>query len=209
MKNKKGKVEEHESPDYNTEMTTIEWSETSENYNIGTLYEIENNAELIRLEMNTIDFPLFTKNKRITKNNIMTYEFNNSKNQYLKVMPLAGHKIPGELEEKIFFALMKLYKKNNHERIIYTDFSTLISEMHINYSGSILKSIKNGLKSLSGTFYEFNNLFYSNEYKGVLKNDRVMTNMFTIRMMEFHDEEIVKNPEMAKHFRNSKIKEII
>ncbi|MGL5125896.1 MAG: hypothetical protein ACRC6U_07960, partial [Fusobacteriaceae bacterium] len=208
-KKEKNEVKEiHESMDYNSKTINIEWSETSENYDIGTLYEIENNEELIRLEMNTIDFPLFTKNKRIRKNNIMIYEFNNSKNQYLKVMPLPTNKIPGEFEEKIFFALMKLYKKNNHQQVIYTDFYTLISEMNIVYSGRTLKSLRDGLKSLGGTTYEFNNLFYSNEARKVL-SDNIQANMFTIRMIKFSEAQQVENPEILKWFRNSKIKEII
>lgn len=199
---------EFEIEDYQITTNEIKWSQSSETYDIETLYEIENNEELIRVEMNTIEFPLFTKNKRISKNNIITYEFNNTKNQYLKVIPLAENKIPGELEEKIFFALMKLYKKNGHNQTIYTDFYTLITEMRIDYSGKMLSMVKRGLKILSGTNYEFNNLFYSNEFGGVL-NDNIITNMFTIRIIQLKEATRIKNVEMLRYFRNPKIKEII
>ncbi|MGL5125342.1 MAG: hypothetical protein ACRC6U_05065, partial [Fusobacteriaceae bacterium] len=210
MKTKKNFREDdlHDSPDFNVKETRIEWSYSSENYGMDTLYEIENNAELIRMEMNTIDFPLFTKNKKMRENHIMTYEFNNTKNQYLKVMPLAEYKIPGEFEEKIFLALMKLYKKNNHNQIIYTDFYTLISEMNLTYSGRARKDLKIGLKALGGATYEFNNLFYSNEQRKVL-SDNLQTNMFSIRTIKFSEAQEVNNPETMKWFRNSKIKEIV
>ncbi|MGL6119671.1 MAG: hypothetical protein ACRC0V_04130, partial [Fusobacteriaceae bacterium] len=207
MKKKKEK-DLHDSMDYNTKVTKIEWSYSSENYGMDCLNEIESNDDLIRMEMNTIDFPLFTKNKKIKENHIMTYEFNNSKNQYLKVSPLAEYKIPGEFEEKIFFALMKLYKKNSHNQVIYTDFFTLISEMNIKYSGGTVKYLKNGLKALGGATYEFNNLFYSNEQRRIL-SDNLQTNMFSIRMIQFSEASDIDNPDMMKWFRNSKIKEII
>lgn len=186
----------------------IEWNNISENYEMETLYEIENNSELIRIEMNTIEFPLFTKNKRIGNNTIMTYEFNHMKNQFLKIMPKAGSRIPGEFEERIFFALMKLYKKNGHNQTVYTDFYTIIGEMRLDYSGTTLRKLKAGLKNLGGTNYEFNNLFYSNELHGVI-NDNILTTMFSIRIIELKEAKKVTNPDMLKAFRNSKIKEIV
>ncbi|MGL6120212.1 MAG: hypothetical protein ACRC0V_06850, partial [Fusobacteriaceae bacterium] len=186
----------------------VKWSQSSENYDMETLYDIDNNEELIRVEMNTIEYPLFTKNKRINKNNIITYEFNNTNNQYLKVTPLAEYRIPGDFEEKIFFALMKLYKANGHDQTIYTDITTLISEMRVAYSGKTVKMVKAGLKILSGTTYEFNNLFYSNEARKIV-SDNIQTNMFSIRTIQFSEAQKIENPEMIKCFRNSKIKEVI
>ncbi|MGL5950235.1 MAG: hypothetical protein ACRCZH_02285, partial [Cetobacterium sp.] len=129
-------------------------------------------------------------------------------NQFLKIAPVAGHRIPGEFEEKIFFALMKLYKKNGHNQTIFTDFYTIISEMRLEYSGSTMKKVKSGLKTLGGSTYEFNNLFYSNEQAGII-NDNMRTTMFSIRTIEFKEAREITNPEILKAFRNSKIKEIV
>lgn len=193
---------------FETKSEKIEWNNISENYEIENLYELENNSELVRIEMNTIEFPLFTKNKRIGNNAIMTYEFNHTKNQFLRITPVAGNRIPGEFEEKIFFALMKLYKRNGHNQTIFTDFYTLISEMRLEYSGTILRNTRKGLKNLGGSTYEFNNLFYSNERAGIV-NDNMVTTMFSISIIEFKDAKEITNPDMLKAFRNSKIKEII
>lgn len=201
------KIKKSNSED-NVTAKEVKWTKASESYDMEALYEIENNDELIRLEMNTIEFPLFTKNKRIKENLILTYEFNYKKNQYLKVTPLADNRIPGEFEEKIFFAIMKLYKKNGHNQTVYTDFYTLISEMGITYTGNSLGKVKKGLKALSTTNYEFNNLFYSNEIGGIL-NDNIITNMFTIRRINFKEAQVIENEEFLDSFRNRKIKEII
>ncbi|MGL6168033.1 MAG: hypothetical protein ACRC0Y_07080, partial [Fusobacteriaceae bacterium] len=115
---------------------------------------------------------------------------------------------PGDFEEKIFFALMKLYKANGHDQTIYTDITTLISEMRVAYSGKTVKMVKAGLKILSGTTYEFNNLFYSNEARKIV-SDNIQTNMFSIRIIQFSEAQKIENPEMIKCFRNSKIKEVI
>lgn len=194
--------------DYNTIQEKVEWSETSETYDIELLYELENNEELIRLEMNTIEYPLFSKNRKIGKNTRMTYEFNHKQNQYLRIEPIMDNKIPGEFEEKIFFALLKLYKRNGHNQLIYTDFSTLIAEMRMEHSGKIQNLVRKGLKILGGSTYEFNNLFYSNEKKGII-NDNLRTHMFDIRIITLKEIKEIKNSEMLKFFRNSKVKEII
>ncbi|MGL5050085.1 MAG: hypothetical protein ACRC6E_05555, partial [Fusobacteriaceae bacterium] len=190
------------------ESEEIKWEERSEKYEMESLYNIENNDELIRLEMNTIEYPLFSKNRKIKKNTIVKYEFNNKKHQFLKIEPVVHNKIPGELEEKIFFALMKIYKKNGHNETIYTDFTTLIQEMRINSSGRNKNLVRVGLKNLGGTTYEFNNLFYSNENKGIL-NTNLRTTMFSILIITLEEAKEITNLEILKHFRNSKIKEII
>lgn len=194
--------------DYGIKTEEIHWEETSESYDIERLYEIDSNNELIRLEMNTIEYPLFSKNRKLKKNTVVTYEFNNQKHQYLRIEPIVHKKIPGELEEKIFFALMKLYKKNGHNQTIYTDFPTLIHEMRVDKSGKIKNMVREGLKVLGGSTYEFNNLFYSNENRGIL-NTNLRTSMFSILVITLTEAKEINNPDLLKHFRNSKVREII
>ena len=60
------------------------------------------NSDLIRVEMNIIEFPLFTKNKKIQINQGMKYIFDSDKNKYLEVTPVLNGKIPLEYDENIF-----------------------------------------------------------------------------------------------------------
>ena len=46
------------------------------------------NSDLIRVEMNIIEFPLFTKNKKIQMNQGMKYVFDSDKNKYFIVIIL-------------------------------------------------------------------------------------------------------------------------
>ena len=40
-----------------------------------SLIEMEKNKDLIRMEMNIVEYPIFSKNKRLKKNQIMKYHF--------------------------------------------------------------------------------------------------------------------------------------
>ena len=168
--------------------------------------EVEN-SNLVRLEMNVIEFPFFTKNKKIKVNTKMKYVFSKNKNRWLCVIPQAGSKIPGEFEERIFYALMQLYRNNNYNDTVYFDYFTLIKEMGVSYSGSILRQVKKGLDILSGTNYEFNNCFYLNEMHGI-KNENLKTGIFSIRTIEFKNERDVPE-ECKKYFKNKRIKELV
>ena len=168
--------------------------------------EIEN-SNLVRLEMNVIEFPFFTKNKKIKLNTKMKYVFSKNKNRWLCVIPQAGSKIPGEFEERIFYALMQLYRNNNYNDTVYFDYFTLIKEMGVSYSGSILRQVKKGLDILAGTNYEFNNCFYLNEMHGI-KNENLKTGIFSIRTIEFKNDREVPE-ECKKYFKNKRIKELV
>lgn len=173
-----------------------------------TLDNIElENSNLIRLEMNMIEFPLFTKNKKIKENTTMKYIFDKNKDKWMKVSPVLNSKIPSEFEEKILYAVMQLYRKNEYKQEVVTDFYSLIKEMNINYSGKSVKEVRDGIETISKTTYEFNNCFYDNHIAGTL-TDKITTNIFTTRIIDLDEEKTVA-PEYQKYFRNSKIKNLI
>lgn len=145
-----------------------------------SLEKIEEKSDLVRLEMNAIEFPLFTKNKKIGINVIMKYIFNRGQNRFIEVSPKLNSKIPGELEEKIFLALMKIYRNNNYNSTIYADYFTLCKEMGVVYSTKTVRSLKEGITKLNGTIYTFNNCFYSNTERKII-NDKIETNLFNVR----------------------------
>ena len=69
--------------------------------NIPDFLEEENESCLIRVEMNVIEFPIFSKDKTIKKNVIKKYHFSEKKESYLIVTPAAQDTIPGAFEEKV------------------------------------------------------------------------------------------------------------
>ncbi|MGL5125481.1 MAG: hypothetical protein ACRC6U_05765 [Fusobacteriaceae bacterium] len=125
-------------------------------------YSYEEN-DLVHLEMNLIELPFFNKNNKIKKNTSIIYNFNKDKSSYLQVKPGYNLSIPGEKEEKIFYALLKIFQKNNflENKYCYTDYYEIIKEMEITYSGKNKEQVKKGLEILRETHYEFQNSFYT------------------------------------------------
>lgn len=125
-------------------------------------YSYEEN-DLVHLEMNLIEMPFFNKNSKIKKNTSIIYNFNRDKSSYLQVKPGYNLPIPGEKEEKIFYALLKILQKNNflQSEHCYTDYYEIIKEMGLIYSGRERQSVKKGLEILRETHYEFQNSFYT------------------------------------------------
>jgi hypothetical protein len=180
--------------------------ETEENYALEDMY-VNEHDKLIRYEMNAIELPLFSKDKKIKELESRKYIFDNTKDQYVEVIPSNKSKIPQEFDERIFLAIMRIYQKQQYKNTIYTDYYTLIDEASLNHDGKIYKRTEEALERLSETSYVFNNIFYSNEY-GNIQNDKIKTNIFSVRIISFKSAK--ENGERyMQYFRNSKIKEVI
>ena len=50
-----------------------------------SLIELEKNRDLIRLEMNIVEYPIFSKNKNIKQNQVRKYYFNSEKTSFWKL----------------------------------------------------------------------------------------------------------------------------
>ena len=181
----------------NTELDLI-----IEDYSLG---EMLDNTDIIRIEMNAVEYPLFSKNKKIKVNQIIKYTFDGDR--YLEVKPVAGGKIPLEFDENVFYGLMRIYKKQGHNQKVYFDWQHLIEETGIKYNGTSLTKTKAALKRMCETHYVFNNLFYSNANGNIIK-DNLSTTMFSKREITLKDAQNV-GEEQLKYFRSGKVKEII
>jgi hypothetical protein len=67
-----------------------------------SLIEMEKNKDLIRMEMNIVEFPIFSKNTLVKINQIRKYYFSTDMNSYLEILPALNTQIPGEIEERVF-----------------------------------------------------------------------------------------------------------
>lgn len=173
-----------------------------EDYSLGEMME---SSDLIRVEMNAVEYPLFSKNKKIKVNQIIKYTFDGDR--YLEVKPVAGGKIPLEFDENVFYGLMRIYKKQGHHQKVYFDWQHLIEETGIKYNGTSLTKTKAALKRMCETHYVFNNLFYSNAKRDIIK-DNLSTTMFSKREITLKDAQETSE-EHLKYFRSGKVKEIV
>ena len=78
--------------------------------------DIEKNKDLIRMEMNIVEYPIFSKSKLIKENQILKYYFSTDKTSYLEITPKVNSQIPSEFDERVFIALTKLMRDNNFNR---------------------------------------------------------------------------------------------
>ena len=168
---------------------------------------LENESDLIRMEMNIIEFPLFSRNRKAKKGKPIRYMFDSKKDRYLEIIP-GKDKIPGEFDEKVFLGIIRLHQHQNLEQKIYTDYPTLLEEIGINYNGKNIELLKKSLSRLTQTSYIFNNVFYSNAKKAMLKNEKIETSIFSIKTITLKKAQ-KNSEEYLKFFRNEKIKEIV
>lgn len=167
-----------------------------------TLVELEKTSSVIRLEMNSIELPLFSKDPKRVKNEIKVYHFKTDKSSYLEIEAPAGSSIPGEFEERVFIALTKIMKKNGYKKNFIVTLNEIIENLNVNNSFYISK-IKKALILLSKTNYTFKNSLYSNEVKGILDKEIISTIM-SITIITRKDSEADK----VEQFDDKRIKEV-
>lgn len=170
--------------------------------------EIENEKShsLVRIDINMIEYPLFTKSTSKKKNQIIRYFFNRSKEAYIQVNPTSGDYIPGELEERVFIALLKIMRDKRYHNTFYTTISEILTSMGIaqdSFKG-FYGRISKALVRLSQTSYTFKNSLYSNKIKGIIE-EQINTNIMNIHMISLkqaHESE-------KELFTDRRIKEVI
>lgn len=161
------------------------------------------NKELIRMEMNLIQLPIFSKNTKRKVNQVVKYFFNSNRDTYITVTPTAGNYIPGEMEEKIFIALMQIMKEKGMPKQFVISGSNLRDKLKLNTAryGDIIKS---SLLRLSETNYKFKNTMYSSELKGTI-NKEVSTPILTLEIITLS---LKQNEKYRKVFDDKRIKEV-
>lgn len=161
------------------------------------------NKDLVRIDMNLVQYPIFSKNPKRKANQIVKYFFNSNRDTYITIKPSAGDCIPGETEEKVFIALMKVMKEKGMPRKFIVSATDLKDELHLhtNRYGSI---IRNSLLRLSETNYNFKNTMYSSDQKGVVK-DEVSTPILTLKVRTL---ELIENRDLRNQFKDRRVKEV-
>lgn len=170
------------------------------------LYVDENivkNRALIRMDMNIVQFPIFSKNAKRKKNEVITYYFNKNKDIYITIKPSSGDLIPGESEERIFIALMKIMKEKgmDQEFIVTAKEIKKAAKIHASH---YIKEIKKSLLRLSSTNYIFKNTLYSNETGGILKTE-ISTPILTFKALELS---LKENKKVRDNLKDNRIKEV-
>jgi hypothetical protein len=167
-----------------------------------TLVELENNSNVIRLELNTIELPLFSKDPKRIKNQIKVYHFKTDKSSYLEIEAPANYSIPGEFEERVFIALTKIMKNNNYNRKFVVSANEILETLGLE-NKVYYKRIREALTLLSKTNYTFLNSLYSNKESGIIEK-KIMSNIMNITIISKKD----KRAEEIEAFEDGRIKEV-
>lgn len=165
--------------------------------------DLVKNKYLIRMDMNIVQFPVFSKNTKRKKNEITTYYFNKNRDTYITVKPSAGDLIPGETEERVFIALMKIMKEKGMEQEFIVSAKEIREAAKI-HANSYVADIKKALSRLFETSYIFKNTMYSNEMKTVLKEE-INTVILEYKSLQLNE---VKNKNIKNKINDKRIKEV-
>ena len=157
------------------------------------------------MEMNVIEFPIFSKNPRVKKNQILKYYFSKDKQSYLEITPPNDESIPGEFDERVFISLLKIMKKKNGKAIFYCSLSEIADSLNIpkNSKRGVYSKIKNSIVKLSKTNYSFFNLFYLGSLNKRV-DDFINTPLITSRILTFKE----ADDKEKDFFVDRRIKEI-
>ncbi|MCJ8341725.1 MAG: replication initiator protein A [Cetobacterium sp.] len=161
---------------------------------------------LVRIDMNIIEYPIFSKNRKRKINQVVVYYFNKRKDKYIEVKPISGSTIPGEFEERVFLALIKIMKRRNYGREFVVTASEILDNLNLETRSSrafYRNEIRDSLIKLSETSYTFKNSLYSNELGGLIES-AVITNIMNITIITRK----TKSHVDFDHFKDRRIKEI-
>ncbi|WP_426711459.1 hypothetical protein [Cetobacterium sp. SF1] len=162
------------------------------------------NKELIRIDLNLIQFPIFSKNTQRKVNQIIKYYFNKNRDTYITVSPIAGDYIPGEMEEKVFIALMQLMKEKNMPQKFIISAPELKEKLKLSNNNAYGNIIKKSLLRLSETNYKFKNTMYSSEIGGIIGKE-ISTSILSLEIINLS---LKINSKYRTKINDKRIKEI-
>ncbi|MGL5797277.1 MAG: hypothetical protein ACRCYT_03630 [Cetobacterium sp.] len=161
------------------------------------------NKALIRVDINLIQYPLFSKNTKRKVNQIVKYFFNKNRDTYINITPKAGDYIPGELEEKVFIALLKIMKKKGMPRVFVVTLLELKTELKLT-TKDYVKRIRESLSRLASSNYNFKNTMYSSANKSIL-TEEIETTILSLKTIQLGDKE---NQNFKEQISDKRIKEV-
>lgn len=194
-------VRKKEEPWWQETIDTPETEIVEENFFIEESFI--KNKDLIRIDMNIVQFPIFSKNTKRKVNQIVKYYFNKNRDTYITVTPTAGNYIPGEMEEKVFIALMQIMKEKGMPKKFIVSGTELRDKLKLSTVryGNI---VKNALLRLSETNYNFKNTMYSSEYKGII-NKEISTPILTLEIITLS---LKENKKYREIYEDRRVKEV-
>ncbi|HSA33945.1 MAG TPA: hypothetical protein P5077_09500 [bacterium] len=175
------------------------------------VYNLLDDQTVVPIEFNIAELPFFTKNDRIEENVSKKYTF--AKNSYMQVFPShdekSGKKILQDFDEKIFYAILMLYRKQGKE--IVTNAFELLRLAGIEYKGGIYDRVHESMYRMKGCQIRFSNSLYSAEARSLMKNERVISILQDVQIWtleKLQDEGKPQRDKYEKYF-NGRLKEII
>ena len=183
-----------------------------------TIYVPELENGLVRMDMNIIEYPLFTKNRKIKPNVRVRFVINDNRNKTIEIIPAADEVVPGEFEKAVFIALSKIIKQNGYKNTFVTTASEILNNMEVTIASqrSLYKKVRIALERLGKTSYVFNNTLYSSKEKNLI-NSKIITKILEVQIItKVSKKDIEKYSEMSeerrnfqeKYFKDSRLKEV-
>lgn len=166
--------------------------------------ELVKDGALVRIDMNIIQHPLFSRNTKRKVNQSVKYFFNKNKDVYIQVTPALGESIPGEYDERVFIALSKIMKKRGFPKVFLVANYEIIKEMNYEKDKNSYKKLKQSIRRLNKTNYTFKNTMYSNSVGGII-NREIGTNIFNIEIINL---KLKANEKIRKEIQDARVNEV-
>lgn len=166
--------------------------------------ELVKDGALVRIDMNIIQHPLFSRNTKRKVNQSVKYFFNKNKDVYIQVTPALGESIPGEYDERVFIALSKIMKKRGFPKVFLVANYEIIKEMNYEKDKNSYKKLKQSIRRLNKTNYTFKNTMYSNSVGGII-NREIGTNIFNIEIINL---KLKANEKIRKEIPDARVNEV-
>lgn len=151
-------------------------------------YNLEKDDSLIKYEFNFIELPFFTKDDRIGKNVSKKYSFSGT--SYMQVTPSqeeeSGHKIPQDFDEKIFYAILRLYRRYDRKRIVTTIYE-LLELAGAGVSTKDYDRVKESIFRLQGTSIKCSNILYNAEDRKRMSDTQLIKILQYARIVKVED----------------------
>ena len=167
----------------------------------------------IKYELNLIEFPIFSKDKKIAPHTSKKYTFSEKTNEYLEVVPSADQsditkKILQEFDEQIFYGLLRIYEETG-DRVVISNYSELLKISGIKYNSRIVHRVKDSLQRMFGCSIKFNKCFFYKTEDGLnqkLNDLKRITLLSSLRNLSLEDDD---SKYYKKYFeKHGNIKEI-
>lgn len=172
-------------------------------------YDLEKDDALIKYEFNMIELPFFTKDDRIGKNVAKKYNFTDD--SFMEVapsyLPESGQKIPQEFDEKIFYAILRLYYRHEVKKIKTTIYELLaLAGMGEDSMGMMYGRARESILRLQGTSIICKNILYDAEKRKRLTDARHVRILQSARIVKMDSLDEKERNEMSA---KKSVKEVV